>query len=112
MKNFEKYKSAKEANDAWVRFCNKHSESCEGCPCDKTLEICTIAWMYSEAEEELKPCPFCGGKAELTSSVESWVECSVCHSRTNMMACDGGAIEQWNRRTVKRAFAKMKEEHK
>lgn len=47
---------------------------------------------------ELKPCPFCGGKAELVSSIESWVRCKDCGAMTKMKACDAGAIEEWNRR--------------
>lgn len=49
---------------------------------------------------ELKPCPFCGGIAEVVGhrrSINGWVECSVCHSSTDFMD-KTRAIEVWNRR--------------
>lgn len=50
------------------------------------------------AENELLPCPFCGGKAIYHSSIESWVECADCGAQTGL---DQGQIfctEKWNRR--------------
>lgn len=60
---------------------------------------------------ELKPCPFCGSKAELkhgTSSIFStyaYVECKNCGARSTDVyidtaySCDGKVIERWNRRS-------------
>ena len=52
---------------------------------------------------ELKPCPFCGGEAELQpeglTACGYWVKCSECgieQSETCEFAED--AIEVWNRR--------------
>ena len=49
---------------------------------------------------ELKPCPFCGGAAELYSA---WyfrdVYCTVCGARTHLVhKTDDDAIAAWNRR--------------
>ena len=56
--------------------------------------------------EELKPCPFCGNKAELfcTKGTEDWaVVCQhpECGCNARILYCDTKeeAIEQWNRRT-------------
>lgn len=71
--------------------------------------------------ERLKPCPFCGGKAELTyckvpmerpyglpkylgDLLEAFVECTKCHAKTeyireNIHICaDEEAIKLWNKR--------------
>lgn len=49
---------------------------------------------------ELKPCPFCGGEAELTGfeAPEFWVWCPNCKASTDAHTCKGGAIEAWNTR--------------
>lgn len=49
---------------------------------------------------ELKPCPFCGGEAELTGfdAPEVWVWCPNCKASTDAHTCKGGAIEAWNTR--------------
>ncbi len=56
---------------------------------------------------ELKPCPFCGGKAELvTSQAFEWcdryyyVRCASeeCEKRTHLYDRTHEAIEAWNRR--------------
>ena len=56
--------------------------------------------------DDLKPCPFCGAKAELSSrSVEGWetwvVECTWCEGsvgNTNLSSSKEEAIENWNMR--------------
>ena len=47
---------------------------------------------------ELKPCPFCGGEAELVESIEAWVRCTKCHAGVNSHTCKQPAIAEWNRR--------------
>lgn len=53
--------------------------------------------------DELKPCPFCGGEAELLEAVgETWAHCMTCGSSSAMF---GGidsadkAVAAWNART-------------
>lgn len=51
--------------------------------------------------EELKPCPFCGGKAELIRSATSYychVTCPNCGVFTAAFNLDETAIEAWNLR--------------
>ena len=63
-----------------------------------------------EERDELKPCPFCGGKAELYESeaynlktetkeknIRWFVMCEQCTALT-CGALRGKAIEEWNRR--------------
>ena len=55
---------------------------------------------------ELKPCPFCGGKAELTRCGNQWyVQCAgrepidcYCKPWTGYIDTSEIAIEVWNRR--------------
>lgn len=52
-------------------------------------------------EVELKPCPFCCGKAEMLNySDNEWlVHCTVCDGMVERWReTEDEAIEQWNRR--------------
>ncbi len=52
--------------------------------------------------EKLKPCPFCGGKAELDEDYDSgnifWVFCTRCGISTDTDYVSKEAIKAWNRR--------------
>ena len=55
---------------------------------------------------ELKPCPFCGGEAEIQHSAYYdicildyiWVECKGCDVHTRDCDSEEEAAELWNRR--------------
>lgn len=49
-------------------------------------------------ETELKPCPFCGGKAELSNYTHYWIGCKDCWVETKCYKSKEEAIEAWNRR--------------
>lgn len=58
-------------------------------------------------EEEIKSCPFCGGKGELMSEGEEWgtiwVACTLCGAESGFIDIHDGktekdAIDQWNMR--------------
>ncbi len=57
---------------------------------------------------ELKPCPFCGGKAEYTTNGKAyWVTCWGCGARSRITYFDGDKGKQivtdaWNRRQNER----------
>ncbi len=48
--------------------------------------------------EKLKPCPFCGGKAEIEGERIFWVSCQECCAESNSFIELEEAIEAWNRR--------------
>ena len=50
--------------------------------------------------ENLKTCPFCGGKAELRAYTltTQFVQCSVCRSCSEAHLNDKDAIKAWNKR--------------
>lgn len=54
MTNAEKYKTAPERRDAYQRYVREHWESAD-----------EFSWLDMEDKEELLPCPFCGGEAEV-----------------------------------------------
>lgn len=50
---------------------------------------------------ELKPCPFCGGKAKINKIEQGRlyeVECQYCYANVYDDTIEG-AVEYWNRRT-------------
>lgn len=60
--------------------------------------------------EELKPCPFCGGRAEMRITVKNRIEeqkrgkahlvmCKVCRASSGSEFDEDKAVEKWNRRT-------------
>ena len=50
--------------------------------------------------EELKPCPFCGGEAQMLHAVgEWWAICKFCKATTEAHTNKGFAIVAWNART-------------
>lgn len=50
---------------------------------------------------ELKPCPFCGGAAEMRSMRGAyWVKCSQCRARAPVLDSEQAAAAMWNTRGV------------
>lgn len=55
------------------------------------------------SEIKLKPCPFCGGKAEsctpwMGMAYGYWVRCEACGCETEVSSTEEQAAEAWNRR--------------
>lgn len=52
--------------------------------------------------EELKPCPFCGGKANIEGGKSPywvyWIKCYECRVETEAYDFEEDAIAVWNRR--------------
>ena len=52
--------------------------------------------------EKLKPCPFCGEKAELLvvpdKSMKWLVRCKKCFANNGVFSSDHDAVEAWNTR--------------
>lgn len=51
-------------------------------------------------EPELKPCPFCGGRAKVMNGPDDWVQCDRCGATTAFSATVESAIAKWNGRTL------------
>lgn len=47
---------------------------------------------------ELKPCPFCGGEAEVDGGGCYWIHCKHCKVETRTHHSRIGAINLWNNR--------------
>ena len=52
-------------------------------------------------KKELKPCPFCGGEAEIVGYTIFWATCKECTAETKDFDTKEEAIEAWNRRVKK-----------
>ena len=56
--------------------------------------------QVASVQIKLEPCPFCGGKGELRSTVKNdgyWIECMSCRTYQGIRSLKS-AIEAWNRR--------------
>ena len=53
-------------------------------------------------DKKLKPCPFCGGEAEIRGKKPNrtwvWILCRSCRSESHGAYSEEEAIDQWNRR--------------
>jgi Lar family restriction alleviation protein len=92
MTNGEKYKTASERRFAYAAYSHKRDSI-----------VGEFLWLELEAkEEELLPCPFCGGRAEFNKtfvegSTDGWVQCTYCGVHFITKERDE-VIAAWNRR--------------
>jgi Lar family restriction alleviation protein len=51
--------------------------------------------------EKLKPCPFCGGQADIIRSANHWffVRCPACEASKPGFETENDAVEAWNSRS-------------
>lgn len=104
MTNEQKYKTPEERAEAFLKFCTP--QKCDECECTKLgkmgLSLCEFRWLALEAEEELLPCPFCGGDAEIESIPSfrnsNFVRCKICLSSIRGYDTKDKAVAAWNRR--------------
>ena len=60
--------------------------------------------------EELKPCPFCGGEAHTFGHTKSWgVLCTKCYISTLRYETEAAAMAVWNKRTNSEKQNSLKE---
>jgi Lar family restriction alleviation protein len=67
---------------------------------DRVIELVKAQPAEEEVKRvtELKPCPFCGGDAEICGDEYFWVTCTSCGVETNGSHDEEEAVERWNRR--------------
>ena len=111
MKNFEKYKTAKERHAAFREWC--YGKRCVKCDLRDVRcgQYCAFAWLDLEVEEEKPmPCPFCGKECSSSVCREDncgVVACNYCGYRSSHTATREGAILNHNR--ICRSVAAYKE---
>lgn len=105
MTNLEYIKSL-GAKELAGLICTDYGCACGMCkeesgenPCSGSCYDGIIAWLLSERQEELKPCPFCGGEARVHESAGGWsfVFCEECEAELRGET-KAEAIEAWNKR--------------
>lgn len=99
MTNGEKYKSAKERFDHFIRFCAVRKNDI--CKCtDKCVfsAKCALDWLELEYKEELKNCPFCGGEPVLYKGDCCFVKCHNCDAESFHGESSEEVVAAWNRR--------------
>ena len=100
MKNKEYHKETQAALDAFAEHC-AHSV-CEECKLGNINNVvygCFGFWLNAEADIVLKPCPHCGGKAELHIDASGvFVECDECGNETPHYDDARLVVEIWNER--------------
>ena len=76
MKNFEKYKTAKERSEAFFGF-KTECATCKFKPeCNGLLAECAFFWLDLEAKEEKPlPCPLCGARMGVHGGL---LKCTGC----------------------------------
>lgn len=56
--------------------------------------------------EELKPCPFCGGTANIAKGeIEFWAYCQHCGAQTELYETEYEVAKAWNTRKIEEAQA-------
>ena len=101
MTNESKYKTPQERDHAFTLFCTE--QNCKECQCYNKGANCRYVWLALEFEEKPLPCPFCGGKAEIDSTIHQgsyyyFVKCKNCHMSSISCLMKDEAIAAWNRR--------------
>lgn len=62
-------------------------------------------------ETKLKPCPFCGGEANIAKGqIEFWAYCPHCGAQTEFYETEREAAEAWNTRPIEDALQKELDE--
>ena len=102
MTNGEKFQTPKERAREYKKYCSSHGMGCNKCPLNKFSSVrCPYEWLNLEYKEEVKKCPFCGGKARIASDIHEGieyhrVECTKCYCCTSGKLSLDRAIEVWN----------------
>jgi len=92
-------------NERTCYECKHKDMSVYSYPC----EACYGGSLYEpeEGTAELKPCPFCGGEANVVKYAVSYgrvysVACAYCNCRTGRYSSREKAADVWNRRDGER----------
>ena len=96
--NQELYKTAESRRKAFIEYCRK--SKCEKCPLSgKDYYDCHFHWLELPADVQLKPCPFCGGEAEMVEIKEyAEARCSICQGVVQSGDDVLSAAAAWNHR--------------